>query len=92
MYGRIINEHPDSLITPTAVEIGQPGSLTKISLMPKASYEVKSRLKNGKLMASKRPVMANQTYVSEPTIDMVSNHHSARVPQMNRTFGGYTSF
>ena len=89
MYGRIISEQPASLITPTAYEIGQPASLTKVSLMPKSRYEVKSRLNNGKLVVSRQPV--NQTYVSEPTVELASNPHSVRV-QMNRSFGGYTSF
>jgi hypothetical protein len=70
MYGRIINEQPNSLVTTTAYEIGQPYSLTKISVMPKTQYEVKSKLKNGKLVASKRPITSNQTYMSEPTVDM----------------------
>ena len=92
MYGRILNEKPTSLITPTAYEIGQPFSLTKISVMPKTQYEVKSKLKNGKLVASRREIVTNQTYASEPTVDMGNNHPMARIAQINKTMVGYKSF
>jgi len=39
--------------------------------MPKIQYEVKSRLKNGKLVASKKPIISNQTYMSENNVNEV---------------------